>query len=447
MAKPSIAQFTGSKSARQVRRRWQEQFRQRMQGIAPEAWRCVGVDIGKYEHVAVVTDGWGHLIVNPFRFGLRQADVNRFLMKVDQVAAGASVPLVAMEPTGHYYEPLAYEVSCRYEPAQVFLVQSYDVAERRKSWNKGTFKNDEVDACIIAQALREGHGRPYRPPHGVYLTLYHLERYRLAREQAATRLKNQIVGHVDRLYPGLVVRDWEAAKRLKPLFRDLWAAETPRRLLALCPDPYQLRAHSAESLYLLFRGADYWMNRPYAGRILAATRSLCLPDPELVAVRIAMLQKDLSSLVEAEQQVTEVEAEMVGYLDETWGFWLRSTGVDPARLACLVATVGNIEHYESARQLFGRSGLHVGCNDSGTCQRRGRGRHIIKPGDRHLRRQLMRFTFSMLARYPVLRAYKARCQRRGLSHVAARIAVARKLTGIIFSLATRRCRFEPERMV
>jgi hypothetical protein len=103
--------------------------------------------------------------------------------------------------------------------------------------------------------LREGHGRPYRPPSGVYLTLYHLERYRLAREQAATRLKNQIIGHVDRLYPGLVVRDRDAAQRLKPMFRDMWTAKTPRRLLELCPDPYQLRQQTANSLYQQFRAA------------------------------------------------------------------------------------------------------------------------------------------------------------------------------------------------
>ncbi len=446
MAKQSISQISGTKPASQVRRRWQERFRRQMQGIAPDAWRCVGVDIGKYEHVAVVTDGWGSLLVNPFRFNLWQPDIHQFLGQVDQIAAHLPLPLVAMEPTGHYYEPLAYEASQRYGAEQVFLVQSYDVAERRKTWNKGTFKNDEVDACIIAQVLREGHGRPYRPPSGVYLTLYHLERYRLAREHAATRLKNQIISHVDRLYPGLVVRDREAAKRLKPMFRELWAAETPRRLLTLCPDPYQLRQHTADTLYEQFRAAGYWMNRPYAGRIVAAARMLCSPDPELVTVRGAMLQQDLNSLALVEQQVAETEAKMAGYLDETWGAWLRPTGVDPARLACLVATVGAISQYESPRQLFGRSGLHVGCNDSGTRQQRGQGRHIIKPGDRHLRRQLMRFTFCMLARYPTLRAYEAKCQQRGLSKIAARIAVARKLTGIIFSLATRQCPFEPERL-
>ena len=159
MTKQSVTQNSSSKPASQVRRRWQEQFRQRMQGITLDDWRCVGVDIGKYEHVAVITDGWGSLLVNPFRFSLQQADVHHFLGEIERVSANR-LPLVGMEPTGHYYEPLAYEVGQRYGFERLFLVQSYDVAERRKTWNKGTFKNDEVDACIIAQVLREGHGRP-----------------------------------------------------------------------------------------------------------------------------------------------------------------------------------------------------------------------------------------------------------------------------------------------
>lgn len=445
MATDSVTQTVKRTAARQVQRRWQVQFRRRMQGLAPERWCCVGVDIGKYEHVAVVTDGWGHLLDEPFRFSLYQSDVECFFHRVAQAGAGRASPLVAMEPTGHYHEPLAYEASCRYGRSQVFLVQSYDVSERRKTWNQGSFKNDEVDACIIAQVLREGHGRPYQPPQGVYLRLYHLERYRLAREQAATRLKNQIIGHVDRLYPGVLVRDWRLARRYRPLFRDLWQAKTPRRLFTLFPDPHRLRQHTPKSLCQQFRAAGYWMNRPYAAKILAGVRRSCLPNPEIVAVRSQMLLSDLESLVEEERRVTDTEVEMAACLDVTWGRWLRPTGVPAALLASLVATIGDIGQYHSPRQLFGRSGLHSGCDDSGTRQRRGQGRRIVAPGDRHLRRQLMRFTFSMVPRYPALQRHKARLLQRGLSRMGAYIALARRLSGVVFSVASREVLFEPDR--
>jgi hypothetical protein len=259
-------------------------------------------------------------------------------------------------------------------------------------------------------------------------------------------LKNQIVGHVDRLFPGLVISDRGLAKQLNPLFQDLWEQKTPRHLLALCPDPYRLRQHSPQSLYELFQAMGYWMTRPYAAKIIAAVQALCLPDPALVAVRALALRRDLANLDPLEQQVADTEAEMVRYLDYTWGFWLRTTGVDPVRLACLVATAGDMRQYESASQLFGRSGLHSGCNDSGTRQHRGQGRHIVKLGDRHLRRQLLRFTLSMVRRYPALRSYHAQLCQRGLSNTAAYIAVARKLTGIIYVIAIKEVPFDPDRL-
>jgi hypothetical protein len=270
-----------------------------------------------------------------------------------------------------------------------------------------------------------------------------LERYRLAREQAATRLKNQIVGHVDRLYPGLVISDDRLAEHYPPLWHDLWTQDTPRRLLELCPDPRLLRAETADSLYQRFRSVGYWMSRPYAAKILTAVLALQLPDAELAQRRSCFLCRDLASLAQVEQQIADVEAEMTALLDLTWGRWLRPTGVDPVRLACLVATIGDMAQYRSARQLFGRSGLHSRCSDSGTQQRRGQGERMVKPGDRHLRRQLMRFTLSMLARYPALRLYRDRLCQRGKGKVTANIAVARKLVCIIYAVVSREVPFDP----
>jgi hypothetical protein len=404
------------------------------------------VDIGKYEHVAVVTNGFGELIANPWRFGIRRCDTEEFFERIDrQCGDGEHQPLIGMEPTGHYYEQLAYESAARYGAKQVYLIQSYDTAQRRKIWSKGTFKNDEVEACIVAELLREGHGRTYRPPSGVYLILYHLERYRLAREQAATRLKNQIIGHVDRLYPGLAIRERELAKRYKAMFRYLWTTKTPVRLLRLFPDPYQLRQQTSESLFQHFRAAGYWMNRPYAARIMAVVQNLCLPDPGMVAIRSRVMLNDLSNLAVVEQQVADAEAEMESYLDQTWAKWLLPTGARPALVASLAATIGDMQQYQSARQIFGRSGLHSGCKDSGIRQRRGQGRHIVAPGDRHLRRQLMRFSYSMTPRYPALQRFKTQLVQRGLSKTGAHIAIARRLTGVIFSLATKQEPFDPGR--
>ena len=275
MAAHSVSQVPAPVAPSQLERRWQQEFRQRWQAVAPAQWRCIGIDVGKYEHVAVAYDGLGQLLARPLRFGIRAADYQALFAWVATVVPDpAMTPLFGLEPTGHYYEQLVYELAQQYSPKQVYIVQTTDVARRRADWNQGTFKNDEVDAAIISQLLRQGHGRPYHPDEGAYLSLYQLERYRWAREQASTRLKNQIVGHVDRLYPGLVISDQAAAERYQPLFRNLWANDTPRRLLLLYPEPRDLRSTDVETLCQRFRTADYWMTRPYAAKILAAVQRL-----------------------------------------------------------------------------------------------------------------------------------------------------------------------------
>jgi transposase len=447
MAVHSVSQVPAPVAPSQLERRWQQEFRQRWQAVAPAQWRCIGIDVGKYEHVAVAYDGLGQLLARPLRFGIRAADYQALFAWVATVVPDpAMTPLFGLEPTGHYYEQLVYELAQQYSPKQVYIVQTTDVARRRADWNQGTFKNDEVDAAIISQLLRQGHGRPYHPDEGAYLSLYQLERYRWAREQASTRLKNQIVGHVDRLYPGLVISDQAAAERYQPLFRNLWANDTPRRLLLLYPEPRDLRSTDVETLCQRFRTADYWMTRPYAAKILAAVCALPLPDAELAARRSTFLQQDLASLAYVEGQLAEVATEMVDLLDLTWGLWLRPTGVDPLRLVCLVATIGDLRQYHSARQLFGRSGLHSGCHDSGTRQQRGQGERMVKPGDRHLRRQLLRFTLSMVAHYPTLQTYRNQLLQRGKRKITANIAVARKLCGMLYTVASQERPFDPTRL-
>jgi hypothetical protein len=58
----------------------------------------------------------------------------------------------------------------------------------------------------------------------------------------------------------------------------------------------------------------------------------------------------------------------------------------------------------------------------------------------------MRFTLSMLAHYPALRAYRDQLLQRGKRKGTANIAVARKLSGIIYAVASREQLFDPAKL-
>ena len=119
MAAHSVSQTPAMVVPSQLERHWQQAFRQRWQAVAPVQWRCIGIDVGKYEHVAVAYDGLGQLLARPLRFGIRAADYQAVFAWVALVAPDpAETLLFGLEPTGHYYEQLVYELAQRYGPSR-----------------------------------------------------------------------------------------------------------------------------------------------------------------------------------------------------------------------------------------------------------------------------------------------------------------------------------------
>ena len=108
MAKNSVTQVSGTIQSSHIRRRWQREFLQRMHQEPLSEWRCIGVDIGKYEHVAVAIDGLGNLLAEPIRFGTHRRHYQQAFRWISDLCAGVkALPVIGMEPTGHYYEQFA----------------------------------------------------------------------------------------------------------------------------------------------------------------------------------------------------------------------------------------------------------------------------------------------------------------------------------------------------
>lgn len=65
-------------------------------------WCCIGVDIGKYEHVAVAIEGFSELRSEPIRLGIQHHDYQNVFALIDNLCEGLkSKPVIGMESTGH----------------------------------------------------------------------------------------------------------------------------------------------------------------------------------------------------------------------------------------------------------------------------------------------------------------------------------------------------------
>jgi len=413
-----------------------EAFLQIVRGIDRAHILCVSLDISKYFHLVMMHNAYGEIVTPSFEIDIFRSGFEHLCQVIDETSAriGAEVVLIGMEPTGHYFENIARHLHARYE--YVYLINSLAVKENRAQKMMHYQKTDEEDAATIGDLLCRGEGTPYRPNKGIYLEMQHIDRVRVAKLKMRSALKNQIIGHLDRIFPGLIITNQEAQKRRRPLFTtDFWSCKMAQDLVHVHPDPRRLSQMSPQELIDAFRAQGYRMGPHWATRIIAFAQQTLHPDPEIIAVRSQLLQRDLALLQQIKSCIAELEDRLLASLAQTPGYiWSRLKGVSPIQAASLMAAMGDPSHYDYAAQVFRRSGLVSGRNDSGTRQKKGKGKRVTKVGDVYLRRALLNLVETLSLHQPSLRTYRQRLKATKSHPGVARVATARKAVGILFAI-------------
>lgn len=409
-------------------------FTDKIRGIPLEQQLCVSLDISKYFHVAMIHNGLGEIVTSTFEIDIFRSGYEQLCQAIDQAISQseAQVVLVGMEPTGHYFENLGRHLQQR--PRPVTLINSYAVKQNREQQMMRRQKTDPIDVAAIGDLLRRGEGSCYQPVKGIYLQLQHLDRVRLGKVKMQTMLKNQIIGHLDRIFPGLVLVGPEAKGRYQPLFAtDFWACQTMQHLIRVCPDPRQLAVMSVQELIKAFHARQFKLGPKTAPKIIAYAQKVLWPDEELIAIRSELLQHDLNLLEAVESRLADLEARLTALLPQTpYHIWTKLKGLSNIQVASLAAAMGDPAHYTHACQVFRRSGLVSGRADSGVRQNRGKGQPIVKTGDVYLRRALMNALDTFLLHQPVLFSYYSRLKLSKPEWVA-RVATARRAFGILWA--------------
>ena len=420
-----------------------EAFLELVRGVARERILAVGIDVHKYYHQVGIHNGYGEVVEAGFRVGIFKADFDVLCEVIDRAmeTTQAKVVFIGMEPTGHYYENLARHLLLRYP--HVRLVNSYAVKQNRNQKMLTYEKTDEIDRCAIGDLLLRNECFPCQPLSGNYLHLQHWVRYRQAKDKARTALRNQIIGHLDRILPGLVRPNQPTDAGPTHLFTSIWKCQMAQQLIRLCPDPHLLVAMDPAELMELFHHHHYRMGATSAKRILEFARRVLLPDPEVISARLPLLQCDLILLDALDTTIEHATEQIVHYLAGTKGQILTHIkGIGSLRAAAYIAGIGNPDQYEHAGQTFRRSGLVSGRHDSGIHQRGGVGSRITKAGDAHLRRGLVDITYGLCLWQPYFGQYRQRLMARGKHKGVATVATARKINGVLFAIVRDQTEFK-----
>jgi transposase len=390
----------------------------RTRGVPLEELVAVPVDVGKSTAAAMVCDFTGQVLVGPFEFALNRDGVAELAARVDAwLPAVTRLVRVGVEAAGHYHRPLLADGVLPTEWQVVELNPAWVTAQRRVNGSRG-IKTDRLDLVAICDLLLAGRGHQVCAPIDALVELTAWVAHRRRRVAVRSGLKNQLLGQVDRCFPGL------GACLSRPL-----DTKVGRLVIAEFADPARLVRLGVARFRAFAARRDVRVTGAVAQRLVDAACQ-ALPTAEAAVAR-DVLAADLALLGDLDAQIADADARIAAVLPATRYQVLTTVpGWGSLRAAAYGAAVGDPDRWPSARQIYRAAGLTPAQYESAGRRRDG---GISREGSVGLRRALLDLGVGLWHSEPAARAYAAGLRERGkpsgiiataMARIAGRLAYA-----------------------
>ena len=203
---------------------------------------------------------------------------------IGQVLPVDAVVKVGIEAAGDYHRPLL--MSRRWPIGwEILELNPGHVTEQRRVLGKRTIKTDVIDLQAMTELLLAGRGQPMRDRCLVLGELTALSTHRTSRVVLRTATKNQLLGQLDRTFPGLTLA-----------LPDVLATKVGRLVAAEFADPARLAALGSSRFIRFGATRGLQIRQPVADRLVQAARD-ALPTADAAVAR-AVLAADLTLLID-----------------------------------------------------------------------------------------------------------------------------------------------------
>lgn len=410
----------------------QEAFLRAVEAAGPTRTVLVGVDVGKFEALALLADGRGELLGDPFLFALDELGVRSLEEAIQAAIASRSARLsrIGIEACGHYHRLLAHRLrSASWDcvdlsPAQVHAARG-QMGYRR-------LKSDVRDAAAMIELLIRGAGRPAHET-GPMAELQAWVAHRNRKQAARVALGNQLLASVDLVFPSLQGCFTDPLRR-----RAFWVV-----LEALDADVDRVRKLTPTRFRAVAAKRGVRMDSLKAAAIIAAAqRSLRLPEAERQA-RLAIVRSDTQRLRDLIDELASTEALTADLLSETPAAVLTSLpGVAAVRAAQYAAALGDPDRFPSAEHAYRASGLVPSQYDSAGTSRRGT---IGREGSAALRHAIVELGRGLAKHDENFAHYRSTLLARGKRPKVVNVAVGHRAHRLAFALIRTQQTYDPSR--
>src|SRR6476469_9894091 len=196
---------------------------------------------------------------------------------------------VDVEAAGHYHQPMITGTAW---PAgwEVLELNPAHVGEQRRVAGRRRVKTDAIDLEAITDLVLAGRGMPVTAREEVMSELTAWAAHRTRRVGTRTATKKQLLGQLDRSFPGLTLA-----------LPDVLATKVGRLVAAEFADPARLAALGVSRFIRFGATRGLQIRKPVADRLIQAAKD-ALPTADASVAR-AVLAADLALLADLDAQI------------------------------------------------------------------------------------------------------------------------------------------------
>jgi transposase len=417
--------------------RIKSQTDQNLEKVTPELI-ILGIDIAKHIHWAKFTDYRGVECGKAIKV---ENNINGFeliLSKIKEICNSKKFfsITVGMEPTGHYWKPLAnYLLS---NDINVVLVNPYYTKCAKELDDNSPTKSDKKDALTIAKLVKDGRYFNLNLPHNIYAQLKELGNIRRFVQKERISLINAGIAVLDEYFP-----------EYSNIFISPFDGKTTLHILKTCPFPEFIKEIGIEGvLSEIKKAVKGSIGIKKATQIVeVANKSIGVNYAQKAAkLKIRMMVETLELL---NKQLEEIAEEMEKALEQTGlkDYLCSIKGIGIVSLAMCLGETGDLTRFEDPKQLVRLAGLNLKEISSG--EHKGE-THISKRGRKHLRCVLYQISVIMItvnAEMKQLYQYFLTRRKNPLKKKEALVVIAKKVLVLLHALATKKEYYDSEKVM
>jgi transposase len=341
--------------------------------------------------------------------------------------------MIGMEPTGHYWKPLAYYlIKAGY---RVVGVNPYHTKKAKELDDNSPTKNDKKDAITIARLVKEGrYFDPYLP-EDIYAELRVLTNSRENIMKRNNAIKNTITAVIDEYFP-----------EITDVFKKPLTGKASRQVLRTCPFPSYILAMGEDGVLAEIKKAVKRSVGMKKVRQLTETAGKSIGVGYGLESSKERLSQLLDELEMIEKHLSHIEASMEKLLYAT-GYaeaFLSIKGIGIVTAASFLGEVGDPLRFDNARQIANYAGYNLVEDSSGKSKS---GTVISKRGRSQLRGLLYKMAFTMVgtnAEMRKLHKYLTTRIKNPLKKKQSLIVIAKKIITVIHNLLKKQEMYNPE---